>query len=431
MTLFEEHPLRHSLSNEVHARPPVALTAPEWVTYLAFLHDNGSADHEVEHLGVLTQQLGQALPVEGAAHLMLNAGEFRLKWERHSEFSSYTFFRRNDATNTHDGNALLPVPSNWRKAIPGRLIVACHIELQPDQDGVVDRLIQRLGDEDKVLVMSEISGGAGVVMTDFHIHDGFSRFHVVDRGLTPRQAGRTVQRLVEIETYRVMALLAFPVAKQVGQLLNHAENELADLMDRIGEAKNSEDERTVLNRLTKLAAAIERSVAHNTYRFGAATAYYRLVRQRIEELREKRVTGFTPMGEFMERRLAPAMATCETMSRRQEELSGRIARNSQLLRTRVDIELERQNQALLAQMNGRAKLQLRLQETVEGLSIVAITYYGSQLVNYLSKGAKSWLYPLSPELLTAVSIPLIAMSAYMGLRRMRKSVAAEAEKIGH
>lgn len=431
MTLFEEHPLRHTLSNEVHARPPIALTAPEWVTYLAFLHDNGSADREVEHLGTLAQQLGQTLPDESVAHFMLDAGEFRLKWERHSEFSSYTFFRKNDAASTHDGSALLPVPSNWRKAIPGRLIVASHIELLVDRDDIVNTLIQRLGDDDRVLVMSEISEGAGTVLTDFHIHEGFSRFHVVDRGLTPRQAGRTVQRLLEIETYRVMALLAFPVAKNVSHLLNHAENELADLMDQIGEAKNSEDERVVLNRLTKLAAAIERSVAKSTYRFGAATAYYRLVRQRIEELREKRVTGFTPIGEFMERRLAPAMATCETMSRRQEELSGRIARNSQLLRTRVDIELEGQNQALLAQMNSRAKLQLRLQETVEGLSIVAITYYGSQLVNYLSKGAKSWLAPLSPEILTALSIPLIAGGAYLGLRRMRKSVAAEAEKIGH
>ncbi len=431
MTLFEEHPLRHALSNEVHARPPVALAAPELITYLAFLHDNGNVDEELQHLGVLALQLGQDAPAPDAAHFMLTAGEFRLKWERHSEFSAYTFFRRADPSSCHDCNALLSVPGSWRKAIPGSLIVASHVELLPEDGDTLDRLMRTLGDENRQYVVSSISEGAGSVLTDFHIHDGFSRFYVVDRSLTPRQAGRTAQRLLEIETYRVMALMAFPVAKEVGRLLSGAENELADLMDRIGEARNSEDERGVLNRLTKLAADVERSVARNTYRFGAAAAYYRLVKQRIEELREVRVAGFTPIGEFMERRLAPAMATCETMARRQEELSGRIARNSQLLRTRVDIELERQNQALLEQMNSRARLQLRLQETVEGLSIVAITYYGSQLVHYLAKGLKSWAAPLSPEMITAASIPLIAGAAYLGLRRMKKSVAAEADQIGH
>ena len=135
----------------------------------------------------------------------------------------------------------------------------------------------------------------------------------------------------------------------------------------------------------------------------------------------------------MERRLAPAIATCATIARRQEDLSGRIARNSQLLRTRVDVELERQNQELLAQMNRRARIQLRLQETVEGLSVVAITYYASQLVNYVAKGAKDYIAPATPEVVTAISIPLIAGLVALGLRRLRRAVAAEeaAPATGH
>jgi len=187
----------------------------------------------------------------------------------------------------------------------------------------------------------------------------------------------------------------------------------------------------VLGRLTRLAAEIEQSVARTTFRFGAAAAYYRLVQQRIEELRELRLTGFPTIREFMERRLSPAINTCATIARRQEDLSARIARNSQLLRTRVEIELERQNQQLLAQMNRRAKLQLRLQETVEGLSVVAITYYGSQLVNYLTKGVKDLVTPLTPELVTAASIPLIATLVFLGLRRMRREVAAEQVGLEH
>ena len=167
-----------------------------------------------------------------------------------------------------------------------------------------------------------------------------------------------------------------------------------------------------------------------TFRFGASRAYHGLVMQRIEELRERRISGLPTFHEFMQRRLLPAMNTCEAISRRQEELSARVARNSQLLRTRVDIELERQNQELLGQMNSRAKLQLRLQETVEGLSVVVLTYYGSQLVQYLAKGTKDF-HHLNTDIITAISIPVIAGVVAWGTRRMRKKLAAEESEGAH
>ena len=111
---------------------------------------------------------------------------------------------------------------------------------------------------------------------------------------------------------------------------------------------------------------------------------------------------------FIVRRLLPAMNTCVTMARRQEDLSSRVARNSQLLRTRVEVELERQNQELLAQMNRRAKLQLHLQETVEGLSVVAISYYALGLIGYLAKAAKGLPLPggttLQPDVAIGVAV---------------------------
>ena len=244
------------------------------------------------------------------------------------------------------------------------------------------------------------------------------------RDMTERQAGRTVQRLVEIESYRMMAMLGLPVAKEVGNWLYSGETQLAELMERIGQARTPEDERSVLAALSGLAAEVENSVARTTFRFGASRAYHGLVMQRIDELRESRLPGLPTLQEFMQRRLQPAMHTCEAISRRQEELSGRVARNSQLLRTRVDIELERQNQELLGQMNSRAKLQLRLQETVEGLSVVVLTYYGSQLVQYLAKGTKD-LHHVNPDIVTAISIPVIAGIVAWGTRRMRKKLAAE------
>jgi len=429
MAFYEEHPLRHTLNDEVLSRPPVPLHSPEVVTYLAFLHQDGSAGREPLHLQQLAEQLGVTALETDSGQVFLDLGDFRFRWARHNEFSSYTFIRKASADTLHEEHALHAVPTIWRQEIPGQLIIATHVIVKPSDTYAPQTAIEQLAPDGPPVVVSQISQGAGWIFTDFRIEEGFSRFTLINETLTPRQTGRAVQRLLEIETYRIIALLAFPVAKRVARLLSRTEDELADLVKRMGKSDSSADERGILSRLTRLAADVEESVATTTYRFGAAAAYYSLVKLRINELRELRVQGFPTVREFMERRLNPALDTCATIARRQEDLSERIARNSQLLRTRVEVELEGQNQMLLEQMNQRAKLQLRLQETVEGLSIVAITYYGSQLIHYLSRGVQQHIAPLTPEIITAVAIPVIAVTVFLGLRRMRKAVAAEHAKI--
>jgi len=185
-----------------------------------------------------------------------------------------------------------------------------------------------------------------------------------------------------------------------------------------------ESERLILAGLTRLAATVELSVTRTAFRFGAAEAYYALVKQRVADLRGQPVTGFSSIRGFLDRRLAPAIQTCLSVARRQNDLSVRIARKSALLRTRVDVELEHQNQELLTQMNRRSQLQLRLQETVEGLSVVAITYYASSLVHHIAEGLEHYVHGLNPGLAAAISIPLIAIGVAIGVRRMRIKLAA-------
>ena len=423
--LFIEHDQRQALNDEFHARPPVPLESPQLISYLAMHHGDAAADTALQHLLALGKLLERPIDSDGC-HSLIDFGSFQLKWELHNEFSSYTFFR---AVNHGEGldqptAALAVVPDAWLRSMPGKLIVATHVELRSVAEITPESVMAKLSPTGKQMVGAKVADGAAWVFTDFLFEEGFSRFLIIDVSLTRRQAGRTVQRLVEIETYRLMALLAFPVAKDVGRMIGGAEQRLADLMDRTGSARNPEDERSVLADLTTMAAEIEHSVARTTFRFGAARAYHSLVMQRIAELREQRISGLPTFHEFMERRLLPAMNTCVTMARRQEDLSSRVARNSQLLRTRVEVELERQNQELLAQMNRRAKLQLHLQETVEGLSVVAITYYASQLVQYLAKGVKHYIEPFTPEGITAVAIPVIAALVAFGTHRMRKHLAA-------
>jgi len=419
------HPLRQRLNDEVHTRPPIPLEAPALVSFLAFIRDDTAPLGERAHIGQLYESMG--LPVEPsaeAAHLIIDGGAFRLKWEQHGEFSTYTFFTQPKLAPQSGETALDAVPAEWVQNIPGQIIAATHLELLAAGSVSPEEMIAGLANQGDTNIISLIAGQAAWIFTDFRIHQGFSRFTVLDESMGKLRTGRIIQRILEIETYRVMALLAFPVAKTVSKFLNSAEAELATLIDRMVSATSPLDERTVLADLTRLAAEVEHSVASTNFRFGASAAYYRLVQQRIADLKETRVSGYPTIKGFMERRLAPALNTCAAISSRQEDLSARIARTSQLLRTRVDIELERQNQEVLAQMNRRAKLQLRLQEMVEGLSVVVLTYYGSQLVQYLAKGTKE-LHHLNTDVITAISIPVIAGVVAWGTHRMRKTLAAE------
>jgi uncharacterized membrane-anchored protein len=277
-----------------------------------------------------------------------------------------------------------------------------------------------------VLVGSSVGDGAAVVLTDFRVRaDGFSRFVIFDHALTPRQAGRTVQRLVEIDTYRMMALLTLPIAREISPDLALAESELSECMTRL-EGAHQSDESALLDSLTKLGARIERWDALHSYRFSAAAAYYDLVQRRIAEFREVRIPGLQTFEEFTERRLAPAMNTCLTVARRQVSLAQRVARANQLLTTRVDISIERQNQALLESMNRRTEAQFKLQQTVEGLSVAAITYYVVGLIGYAAKALHARGYDIDYEWVEGLSIPIVLVMIGVGTYLLKRRVAHEA-----
>jgi uncharacterized membrane-anchored protein len=416
----EDDPQRRVLHDEVHARPPARIVTPERVAHLALRVPAEARDREARSIADLATLLGVAAPSPSASFAWLEGNALRVKWERHTEFTSLTFFRRVSPDTPPETGALELLPRQWLAALPGTTIVAARVDVRRAEPEEVAQVVAGFGDS--TVVGSRIGDGAASVFTDFRIgDDGCSRFVVLDHALGERQAGRYVQRLLEIETYRMMALLAFPLAREVGATLAAAESRLARITERMIDVAPAEEPQ-LLDDLTRLAAEVERSESASRYRFGAAVAYYRLVRQRIGELREARQTRVQTIAEFMDRRLAPAMATCASVSNRQDELSARIARASQLLRTRVEIAQERQNQELLASMDRRAKLQLRLQQTVEGLSVAAITYYAAGLVGYLAKAGKSLGLPLDADVAVGVSIPLVALVLWLGLRRLRRTI---------
>jgi len=431
------HAMRVPLAAEVHSRPFLHLHGPEAITHLAVYAGNGKPaggiNSAVQHafLADLCSHFGVAAPADDAKFFFHDFGRFRLKWECHTEFATYTFAQRQDGTpeieQAFERMPLQQVPQQWLASLDGKIMVATHVVLDGSDAPVQDygRRLRRVF-EGNALVASRVLHDAEL-WTDFLIQsDGFSRLVVRDVGLMEQQAGRLVQRVLEIETYRMMCLLGLPHAQQATPLLNAIEGELATLTaamvatdDSRGE-NNPDDEQALLGQITRLAARLEKLAVDDSYRFSASQAYFRLVRSRIDELREERMEGFPTVGEFMDRRLTPAVNTCAAIASRQEALARRIAQTNDLLRTRVGIVQEQQNRQILQSMNRRAAQQLKLQQAVEGLSVVAISYYMVGLLGYAGKAAKAAGLPVNPDIATGVLVPLVLGAVWLGLRRVHR-----------
>lgn len=422
MSIFPlaNYPLRQTLHNEVHARPPEAMRAPLAITHVVMLADVAGRNASREHLSALLREHHLPPPDATTTHIRMDVGAFRIRWELHTEFVSWTFSRLLDPAALQDRDpptALDAVAKQWLAGLPGQCLCSLHLWALDSQSFGDSPIVRHVLSEES-LVASTIADGHGEVYTDFAIHaDGFSRIVLLAGSMTPRRLGRLVQQLLEIETYRMAALLGLPVAREASTMLAVAERELAGLAESIREARPA-GEAELLDRLTRLAGQVESQYAATHSRFSASSAYFELVDRRIADIGESRLAGMQTIGEFMERRLTPARSTCAWVDRRQDALSQRVSRMSNLLRTRVEIEQQQSSRDLLAAMNRRQGLQLKLQSTVEGLSVAAITYYVVGLVSYLGKGLQKLGWAINPELAAAVAIPVVALGAWAMLRRL-------------
>jgi uncharacterized membrane-anchored protein len=375
-----DHPLRASLMAETHARPTLAANVPGRARHEALLHDDGGRASRAA-LIELCEALGTPAPASTTDHHIVRLPGLTLKWERHGEFASWTVIA--------DGGVVLP-EALAGFTLPGARISAVEIDVRP-VSGPLDRhtAVCPIGaSPDVELAGSLVCSGKAAIWTDLGAGtDGLVHYVIQSDGVTGDRLGRLLRRIFEIETYRMAALLAFPLARDLRGDLDRLDREVRNAMEDV-----TTDEATVLDTLTRAARDAEQLATRTDFRFGAARAYRAIVEKRLSELEEIRVEGHQRLVTFLTRRFNPAMETVAACSRRIESLTDRIERASALLRTRVDLERSTQNQALLSSMNERAKLQLRLQEAVEGFSVVAISYYAFGLLQKVVHGLAGPLF---------------------------------------
>lgn len=417
---LSRHPDFERVADELHSRPAPRVEVPVTISHIALQTDSGGFARARDLVGELCTRYGAPPPFREYFH-EADLGRLGLRYEQHTEFYTLTFLRPGEGTTPFEDRALDLVPEEWLARLPGVLFAACHLVVERRDPLPAPAEIDGLFEGQRVRA-SAVMDGVALVWTCWRTHgDGFVRFYAVDRGMDPPRAGRFVQRILELDTYRMAALLGLPAARRVGPDLVDAEEELARLAREVGETREMEERRALLARLFDLAARIERLIAETAFRFGATRAYAQLVRDRLAELRERRLDPYQPLGQFLRRRFEPAVRTCEAVAERLRAAGERVARTADLVRTRVDVELQEQNRRLLASMERRAALQLRLQQTVEGLSVIVLSYYTVGLLGYLLKGTSALGVPekLRTTLL-ALSVPLVVAGVWYGIERFRR-----------
>lgn len=424
---------RRELHNEVHARPPARVRLPALIVYVALLNEGVTREQEWAHLRRLPGHGDLGLDQLQGNFLRLRCDNFTVKWERHTEFTRYSIVQ-NLPPNAQWGANLpelaphVAVGTEWLRALPGQTMAAIELGMLTadiESPHLIAQAQSWLG-EGMVLASRMGNTAEGLshscILTHFQIGaDGFERMLVVaPEDTSEARAGRISQRLLELETYRLMALRGLPVAKNLSAMLSSAESQLADITGLL--ERKGETDQALLDLLVSLAARIERATAEHGFRFSATRAYDTLVSQRLTELRERPISGTQTLGEFMQRRLSPAMATVMATEKRLASLAERVSRTSALLRTRVDIATEAQNQVLLEKLTRGQELQLRLQVTVEGLSMAAISYYVVSLLLYAFKGLKAYGLPFNPEMAVALMLPLVLWSVWRSRQKIQEKL---------
>ncbi|MGH6949547.1 MAG: DUF3422 family protein [Vitreimonas sp.] len=412
--MLKSHLERTALLAEIHARPFQSCAAPTRFLHFAFATDAASARADKAALDVCCTRAGRNPPAPDARHHSVILNGASLRWEQHAEFTTYSWSAPLSA-RVADTDRLAQMRSVTQS---GPLLVAVDLTVARSA------ALPAAAFDEASLAKSWVYERTARVATDFRADaDGFVHIHIENHDLTPAAAGSLAQRLLELETYRILALRGLLKARELHPEVDAIEAELTRVTSAMTSARGSAHDSALLRDLTHLAARLEAGAAGSLYRFAASRAYAEIVEGRLQAIGEQAETNFQTVGQFLSRRLAPAMRTCVTMEERQAGLSRKLARAAQLLRTRVDVELARQNRDLLSAMNERTHLQMRLQHTLEGLSVAAISYYALGLLGYAAKAVHALGLAPAPELVLAALAPFVIVGVAYVIHRARRSMS--------
>ncbi|MEQ1770532.1 MAG: DUF3422 domain-containing protein [Devosia sp.] len=410
---WTEHDNRWFIHAETHARPVPSLAGPATIRRVAFMSVDRGRDLALLQLQMAELGKNSSRELGSARQLEFERNGHDVIWEMHNEFATLTW------------KSPLGDTDNWPKGIglelhtDVELVSATRIDVIDDDAVDPARLAQMA---ENSLCHSSIYVGQARIATDFVADaDRFVSFVVAARSCGAQRRGVIVRRLLEIETYRCFALLGLPVARQVGGRVQGYELSLATVIADIGEGSTPQAHRTSLEALHKLSVEVGRTVEETTFRFSATQAYGQVLSERLARLGEMPIGESTTVQRYLDNRVQPALATCRAMEKRLTDLGTKVQRSIELLDATITVSIQTQNQDVLDTILQTARSQYRLQETVEGLSIIAISYYALGILGYIAEGLHEVL-PVDKPLLLTVLAPVVILVAFFGIRRLRRTI---------
>ena len=392
---FEQFPERADIQAEAHARPPLAIeaeTAEVWNWVLGDLPEAPAA--------------WQAPYDQFCRHKVIELPGGQLRIERHTEFVSITWL----GAAPPDGEA-----QDVIARCPGRQLAGAHVLIRPSGWSALP----------DIFGTGRIFGGAarfaGVeVATDFQVGADEMVTYTLSGSFDDAFArGRLVKRLIDLETYRMAALLGLPAVRQAMPELQSLEARAGAAMRSLSSA-GDEDLGGSIRELSALLAEVGALREGIRYRMAASKAYYDIVSDRLASLAETPIGQRQTLKGFVDHRLAPAIKTIAAFDRRISDVSSTLSDAMALARTRLEQTSQEYNQALLVSMEKRARQQVHLGQAVEGLSVAAISYYVVGLIGILIKSLPH--FAVSAGLMQAVSVPIVVALVWLNVRRAKAHI---------
>jgi len=407
-----DHPDRQAITEELHARPIDILDSETRVRRLVFVIPEGGGETLIGRFNAFCATHGIEPMPRGVRQTTFVAGSRSVTWEFHTEFVTITW--RAPPGDTENW----PAETGLEAAGDAQLIAATRIDVIADTE-IPARFIPQFNLSS--LCVSDVEDGGAQIATDYLADaDGFTRLEFAAGALTPLRRSILVRRLLEIDTYRSMALLALPLARRASPDLGEAERDLSALIETLGGATTSEAIQAALDALHRLSIRSGQLSERLGYRFAAAKAYGRILEARLEGLREGPTSLGSTIGRYLGNRVDPALNTCLAMEKRLETLTEKIERAIELLNVRIGLDLQIQNKSVLETIASTAQSQFRLQATVEGLSVIAISYYTLGILSYLLAGPLEVAH-FDKTLAVSIAAPITILIVWWAVRRVRRT----------
>ncbi|MBJ7577738.1 DUF3422 domain-containing protein [Devosia sp. MC532] len=408
-----DHPDRHAIMDEVHARPVEILPSECRLRRLVLVMpgEPGAMQRAFQRFADFRLASGVELELAGSRQYSFETPTRSVTWEFHTEFVTITW--RDSLTGADN----FPNDIGLEAIGEGQLLGAVRIDVIADHT-IPDRLIP--GFSLASLCLSNVEDGKAQVVTDF-IPDAekFTRIEFAAGALTPLRRSILTRRLLEVETYRAIALLGLPLARAASPDLRGMESELSTVINSLSEVVDPASAKGVLHGLHELSVRSGQMAERLGYRFAAGRAYGEVLNSRLKGLRESGTDKGSTLSRYIANRVEPGLATCAAIEQRLRVLSRKIERAIGLLNVRIGVDMQVQNASLLDNIARTARSQFLLQRTVEGLSTIAISYYALGIVGYLLGGP---LYHWNIDKTMALSIfaPFVVLLVWLSVRSVRK-----------